>query len=180
MWDLEQLPIKNEEFDAILSWGVVEHFVEGPHKVLREMYNALRPGGFLFITVPYRNMICRSPLLWILERTKRVFWIRKIFGKGEYKETFFEYTFGRKTFINILKSTGFLPLCIFPLSHEVGFVRYWNRHFYLFRRNPKFFCQSKTERWQGLTKTGNWICGLLKRISPWFTPDQIFCIAKRV
>ena len=47
-----------------ISLGVIEHFIEGPHKVLAEAYRVLRPGGIAIITTPsisfyvfYRKLI---------------------------------------------------------------------------------------------------------------------------
>jgi SAM-dependent methyltransferase len=40
-----------EEFDAICAFDVLEH-IEDDILILKNMYDALKPGGFLFITVP--------------------------------------------------------------------------------------------------------------------------------
>jgi 2-polyprenyl-3-methyl-5-hydroxy-6-metoxy-1,4-benzoquinol methylase len=40
-----------EEFDAICAFDVLEH-IEDHARVIRNMYDALKPGGYLFITVP--------------------------------------------------------------------------------------------------------------------------------
>jgi len=43
--------IFSEEFDGICAFDVLEH-IEDDSRILRNMYEALRPGGFIFITVP--------------------------------------------------------------------------------------------------------------------------------
>jgi SAM-dependent methyltransferase len=53
--DVTALPFSTEEFDAIISWGVIEHFETGPGHVLSEYLRVLRTNGWLFITVPYLN-----------------------------------------------------------------------------------------------------------------------------
>ena len=40
---------KNEEFDVYLSFGVVEHFEQGPIKALKEARRVLKKGGDLII-----------------------------------------------------------------------------------------------------------------------------------
>ena len=42
-------------FDAYFSWGTFEHFENGPGDCLKEAYRLLKPGGLLFISVPYQN-----------------------------------------------------------------------------------------------------------------------------
>lgn len=53
--DVMSLPFADDELDAVVSWGVIEHFEEGPSQVLREFRRVIRPGGWLFVTVPYLN-----------------------------------------------------------------------------------------------------------------------------
>lgn len=49
--DLSFLPFKNNSIDAILSTQTLEH-VKEPKLVLSEFFQALKPGGSLFLTVP--------------------------------------------------------------------------------------------------------------------------------
>ena len=51
--DVRALPFSEGCFDAVLSWGVIEHFEEGPQTALEEFRRVLRPGGLLFVTVPF-------------------------------------------------------------------------------------------------------------------------------
>jgi len=50
--DVEHLPFGDGFFDGYWSLGVIEHFREGFQATAREMHRVLRPGGFLFLTVP--------------------------------------------------------------------------------------------------------------------------------
>lgn len=57
--DVRQMPFPDNFADACISLGVVEHFPAGPQQVLNEMQRILRPGGLLFLTVPYYNWLRR-------------------------------------------------------------------------------------------------------------------------
>jgi len=49
--DIRKLPIKNNTFDLIFSFGVIEHFKE-PQTLVDEMYRVLKRNGKLFLTTP--------------------------------------------------------------------------------------------------------------------------------
>ncbi len=49
--DVRALPIKDDYFDYVVSYGVVEHFKE-TDKALREIFRVLKPGGTAVISVP--------------------------------------------------------------------------------------------------------------------------------
>lgn len=49
--DLRKIPIKDNFFDVVVSYGAIEHFPDS-HNALREFYRVLRPGGACLITTP--------------------------------------------------------------------------------------------------------------------------------
>lgn len=53
--DVRRTDFASNTFDGILSWGVIEHFQDGCDDILQETYRILKPGGYLFLTVPYLN-----------------------------------------------------------------------------------------------------------------------------
>ena len=57
--DVRSMPFPGDFADICISLGVVEHFPGGPQQVLQEMCRILRPGGLLFLTVPYYNWLRR-------------------------------------------------------------------------------------------------------------------------
>ena len=57
--DVRRMPFPDNFADVCISLGVVEHFPAGPQQVLSEMQRILRPGGLLFLTVPYYNWLRR-------------------------------------------------------------------------------------------------------------------------
>ncbi|MDD2482688.1 MAG: class I SAM-dependent methyltransferase [Candidatus Shapirobacteria bacterium] len=49
--DIRKLPIKDNYFDIIFSFGVIEHF-HNPEIILDELKRVLKPGGKIFFSVP--------------------------------------------------------------------------------------------------------------------------------
>lgn len=64
--DCETSPFRDGSFDGALSFGVVEHWREGPQRPLADLMRILRPGGKALITVPCLNTIRRLK--------RRVYW----------------------------------------------------------------------------------------------------------
>ncbi len=50
--DVLNLPHESDSVSGYLSFGVVEHFQEGPQRAIREAHRVLRPGGVAIITTP--------------------------------------------------------------------------------------------------------------------------------
>jgi ubiquinone/menaquinone biosynthesis C-methylase UbiE len=50
--DIRHLPYHDGVFDAVVSWGVIEHDEAGPQAALREFWRILKPGGVTIVTVP--------------------------------------------------------------------------------------------------------------------------------
>ena len=67
--DCERSSFPDGSFDGVLSFGVVEHWIEGPQGPLRELLRVLKPGGKAYISVPCRNSI---------RRIKRALWWEEI------------------------------------------------------------------------------------------------------
>lgn len=57
--DLRQLDYPDNFFDGYWSFGVIEHFYDGYDHIVREMLRILKPGGYLFLTVPAMSAIRR-------------------------------------------------------------------------------------------------------------------------
>lgn len=53
--DVRQTTFEDASFDAYFSWGTFEHFEEGPGACFREARRILKPGGYLFVSVPFQN-----------------------------------------------------------------------------------------------------------------------------
>jgi 2-polyprenyl-3-methyl-5-hydroxy-6-metoxy-1,4-benzoquinol methylase len=55
----QAMPYTASSFDALISWGVVEHDPNGPLNQLREFSRVLKSGGKAIITVPYDSEAMR-------------------------------------------------------------------------------------------------------------------------
>src|SRR5262249_17010217 len=53
--DIRKTDFPDNTFDAYYSWGAFEHFEIGLGPCLDEAYRVLKPGGWLFISVPLHN-----------------------------------------------------------------------------------------------------------------------------
>jgi SAM-dependent methyltransferase len=53
--DIQKTGFPDGHFDAYTSWGTFEHFEEGLGNCFREGARILKPGGLLFVSVPFQN-----------------------------------------------------------------------------------------------------------------------------
>ncbi len=100
-----QLPIRqgnalhidcpDNHYDTYLSIGVVEHSIEGPEPFLSEAYRVLKPGGKIFISVPYFG-----PIRVLKSRLS-------LYDRKPPSLPFFQYGFTSKEFTSYLQKAGF-------------------------------------------------------------------------
>ncbi|MFO0609854.1 MAG: class I SAM-dependent methyltransferase [Polyangiales bacterium] len=50
--DIRAIPVPDASIDAVISWGVIEHDEAGPDAALREFHRVVKPGGWIFVSVP--------------------------------------------------------------------------------------------------------------------------------
>ncbi len=50
--DIRKLPFPDNTFDGYWSMGVIEHFIDGVDAPIAEISRVVKPGGYLFLTVP--------------------------------------------------------------------------------------------------------------------------------
>lgn len=54
--DVRRTGFSDNHFDFCFSWGVFEHFESGPDECFKEAFRILKPGGYLFASVPFQNL----------------------------------------------------------------------------------------------------------------------------
>jgi len=107
-------------FDAVISWGVFEHFENGLKEPLNEAFRVLKPGGYLFLSVPFYNWrhIFRDALSW-----KKSDFYKNLKWSKQKKYSFYQWRLTSFDLQQELLSTGFKPLFIQPVSKEQGIKR---------------------------------------------------------
>lgn len=58
--DIEDIPIKDATYDAVLCVEVLEH-VKNPNVALKEIYRVLKKGGTLILTAPFNSLTHYAP-----------------------------------------------------------------------------------------------------------------------
>lgn len=136
--DCQSSPFHDASFDGALSFGVVEHWKEGPTKPLLDLFRILKPGGKAVITVPCNNIIRQlKHRFYIGELTKFPFALIKAIVRKQpllptrytknrsfavfptYGE-FFEYRMTPAEFVQELNFAGFDILEHIPTAHMDG------------------------------------------------------------
>jgi SAM-dependent methyltransferase len=151
--DMRQMPFGNGFFDGIVSFGAIEHDIDGPQDALREMRRVLRPGGVLFCTVPCYNIGCRTGVLAIQDWVVCNKNIRRLTGRRP-EAPFFEYRWTPKEYAQIISRSGFTDVRLAPLMPP---SRWLGRPGSIRRRTIESF----------------------HRLWPWFMPHMMAAICRR-
>ena len=112
--DVLKLRYPNDYFDGYISMGVVEHFEEGPEKVLEEAHRVLKDGGAFLVSVPYFN-----PLRKIKSPWGKLYFRRNNLGRNN-KGKFYQYAFSVGEFRKILRESGFRVMKVIPYDVTKG------------------------------------------------------------
>lgn len=105
--DILSLDMPDNYLDAYLSFGVVEHFVNGPEPALREAARVLKNGGTAMISVPYLNPLRRA----MMKKASPV--AGNIDDTGKH---FHQYYFSKEEFSDILQRSGLTVVDTYPYS----------------------------------------------------------------
>lgn len=120
--DALNIQMTDDQVDAYLSFGVIEHRSKGPEPFLKEAYRIIRPGGKVIITVPCVGLL------------------RKLKAKlGMYKDSsnnlpFFQYGFQKQELHDILVTIGFEIIN----SRYLNLDRLWLEELILYRKMARF------------------------------------------
>lgn len=111
--DIRHTTFPDETFDAYFSWGVFEHFENGPQNCIQEAYRILKPGGMLFISVPFDNI--RHALLGSWGGWKG--------NCDNVSQRFYQWRFTKSELSKELRLAGFNVLDIKALHNRSGILR---------------------------------------------------------
>jgi SAM-dependent methyltransferase len=100
--DVLQLPYESDSVSGYLSFGVVEHFIEGPEKAIREAHRVLRPGGIAVITTP--SVSFSQVYLRLASRMKGL--VKSAIGMPGKKSEFFQYWYTPGRLASFVQDSG--------------------------------------------------------------------------
>jgi len=161
--DVRKIPFDDNSFSAYLSWGVIEHFAEGPEEVLKEAHRVIKDGGKLILTVPYWNMFLR--IKEPLNRIKRSSYMRRMFNKPE-KAYYYQKYFRVRELEELISRSGFVIEKIMPVDHIFSLVEFSG----IFRDRNSY------DRENGFAvSAGN----LLEKIMPWAGAGSTLVVAHK-
>lgn len=85
--DVSRLPYEDGSLSGYLSFGVIEHFQEGPSKALAETFRVLRPGGVAVISTPAFSFAQMYLRLWRRAKER----VKLVIGRPIIPRSFFQY-----------------------------------------------------------------------------------------
>ena len=111
--DFRNLPFDDGSFDYVVSFGAVEHDIDGPENALREFHRVLKANGTLMCSVPCLNLyrILGMPWLMACKWLKCRETLRRLWGK-KARFAFYEYIWSPGQYRMILQRCGFQVLGI--------------------------------------------------------------------
>jgi len=161
--DVRSMPFEANYFSTYLSWGVIEHFAEGPDGVLNEAYRVLKSEGKLILTVPYKNIFLKikEPLDYLKHNS----FIRNIFNKPP-RVCYYQRYFKVKELEDAISKSGFIIEKVIPVDHIFSLVEFCS----IFRNKDSYDGENKLAVF-----TGN----LLEKILRWTSAGSILVIANK-
>jgi len=163
-----RIPFPDGTFGAVMCFGLIEHFEQGPSAALAELHRVLRPGGILLVSVPYNNLVRKlvvNPLYRLRNLKRRLVRCPLAFN---------EYRFSVREMRRFVGEAGFevcgcYPDELVPPKCVGLFV-------------DRLLLQG------GLRDATSWETGpagkalrkVLDRISPWLCAGGVLCVGRRV
>lgn len=132
--DLRRTCLADGFFDAYFSWGAFEHFENGLGECLAEARRIVKPGGWLFVSVPYQNWRLIRRDLRPLER-----WDEDFDPNAGYPapQRFYQWRLTQPELRRELELQGFRVDRIAPIAKLTGAGRLLRRKLPLFKKGSR-------------------------------------------
>ncbi|WYD80830.1 MAG: class I SAM-dependent methyltransferase [Candidatus Electrothrix gigas] len=118
--DIRKTNFPENYFGLYYSWGVFEHFEEGPERCFTEAARIIEPGGYLLVSVPFQN-IRHSRLM-----RKSLLDVDKYYKEGhgyEKNMRFYQWRLTQQELEQQMAMAGFDIIEIVPIEKREGIHR---------------------------------------------------------
>ncbi|MBL8833946.1 MAG: class I SAM-dependent methyltransferase [Rhodospirillales bacterium] len=118
--DIRDTGFADDTFDGYFSWGTFEHFEDGIDGCVREAWRILKPGGYLFVRIPFDN----------LRHAFAAAFARSVAAKHDSVSTrFYQWRFTRGELQQALTRNGFEVAEIRLVAKRQGVLRFLSVNF---------------------------------------------------
>ncbi len=173
--DVQSVPFKNDSFDAVFSSYVAEHFTDGPGRVLAEAWRVTRPGGLLFVVVPFANPWRRLVVHPLLRGIYALFpFVYRLWRGRRAGLRFTEYHFRRAEVERAVRQAGYDILECHPDDYRPP----WTKGLYCDLSDVLGFVNREPRRPFQFGRLGTWIVRLASHLPLWWSCEGIFVVAR--
>ena len=105
-----QLPFKNDSFEEVHCFHVLEHVTRDKYKpMLSEMHRVLKPGGVLYVETPdFQGTVANLTRAFATGDTRAIHvWTTSVYGKNERKGMQHHWGFHEGLMLGEFKNLGF-------------------------------------------------------------------------
>ncbi|MEK7557431.1 MAG: class I SAM-dependent methyltransferase [Patescibacteria group bacterium] len=162
--DVRKLAYPDESFDGYMAIGTWEYLEDGTEGAAREAKRVIKPGGMLFIEVPYANPFRRWTYLPL--KTLEVA-LRTLLGQ---KAMFSNHIFRKGDIRVLLEGLGFEMVAV--KAHDLPEE---NSHYGLWIDWPFF----RGKRPYELNALGQVVKKFMNSLSPWMIATGMFVVARK-